>query len=262
MSSVSDKTEIKLSEEEAAEMMAQFHQTGDVRLRNTLVMNYSYIAKTAALQLRGLVSGYAQTEDMVNQGIITLIDCIDKFDGAKGMKFESYAFMRVRGGIIDLVRKQDWIPRRVRTAAKEISNARSELCSELKREPTEDELAVRLGISVAKLRQYNYEVAGSVTFSFEELIQNVNQMGSLLDSATSDYSTPEKQFLRNEMREKLKTAIEELNERERLVITLYYFENLNLSEISQVLDVSVQRVSQISSKAVMKIKAVMEEYLN
>ena len=100
-----------------------------------------------------------------------------------------------------------------------------------------------------------------MTFSFEELIQNVNQMGTLLDSATSDYTTPEKQLLKSELRDKLKTAIESLNERERLVVTLYYFENLNLSEISQVLEVSVQRVSQISSKAISKIKSVMEEYL-
>jgi len=262
LSSVSDKTESRLSEEEANELLAQYRQSGDVRIRNELVMNFSYIARTAAMQLRGLAQGYAQTEDMVNHGIITLIDCIEKFDGSKGMKFESYAFMRVRGGVIDLVRKQDWIPRRVRTAAKEIANASQELSNELRRNPTEEELAARLGITVSKLRQYNYEVAGSVTFSFEELIQNVNQMGTLLDSATSDYTTPEKQFLRNEMREKLKTAIEALNERERLVVTLYYFENLNLSEISQVLEVSVQRVSQISSKAVAKIKAVMEEYIN
>ncbi|MBR6922948.1 MAG: hypothetical protein IKH50_00210, partial [Oscillospiraceae bacterium] len=92
--------------------------------------------------------------------------------------------MRVRGGVIDLVRKQDWIPRRVRNAAKEIANATSELYAELKRQPTEEELAAKLGISVAKLRQYNNEVAGAVTYSFEELIQNVNQMGTLLDSAT------------------------------------------------------------------------------
>jgi len=253
--------EKKLSEEEAAELLNQYHRTNDVKLRNTLVMHYSYIAKTSAMQLRGLASGYAQTEDMVNQGIITLIDCIDKFDGSKGMKFESYAFMRVRGGIIDLVRKQDWIPRRVRAAAREISNAHTELCSELRREPTEEEIAARLGLSVNKLRQYNYEVAGSVTFSFEELIQNVNQMGSLLDSATSDYTTPEKQLLKNEMREKLKNAIEALSERERLVVTLYYFENLNLSEIAQVLEVSVQRVSQISTKAISKIRSAMEDYL-
>ena len=265
MSSVSGVSENKgdngLTEEQAAALMAQYRQTGDVRIRNELVMNYSYIARTAAMQLRGLAQGYAQVEDMVSHGMMTLIDCVEKFDGAKGMKFESYAFMRVRGGVIDLVRKQDWIPRRVRNAAKEIANATSELYAELKRQPTEEELAAKLGISVAKLRQYNNEVAGAVTYSFEELIQNVNQMGTLLDSATSDYSTPEKQYLKNELREKLASAIESLGERERLVVTLYYYENLNLSEISQVLERSVQRASQICSKAVSKIKAIIEEYL-
>jgi RNA polymerase sigma factor for flagellar operon FliA len=265
LSSVSGVSENKgdnrLTEEQAAALMAQYRQTGDVRIRNELVMNYSYIARTAAMQLRGLAQGYAQVEDMVSHGMMTLIDCVEKFDGAKGMKFESYAFMRVRGGVIDLVRKQDWIPRRVRNAAKEIANATSELCTELKRQPTEEELAAKLGISVTKLRQYNNEVAGAVTYSFEELIQNVNQMGTLLDSATSDYSTPEKQFLKNEMRQKLVSAIESLGERERLVVTLYYYENLNLSEISQVLEISVQRVSQICTKAVSKIKAVMEDYI-
>lgn len=251
----------RMTEEEFVELHDRYKDTGDIRLRNQLVMNFSYIAKAAAMQLRGLVSGYAQIEDMVNQGMMTLIDCIDKFDASKGIKFESYAFMRIRGGIIDLVRKQDWIPRRVRTAAKEISNARSELCNELKREPTEEELAKKLGISITKLRQYNYEVAGSVTLSFEELIQNVNQMGTLLESSTSDYMTPEKQVLKAELRETLKSAIESLNERERLVVTLYYFENLNLAEIAQVLEVSVQRVSQISSKAISKIKASMAGYL-
>ncbi len=261
MNSISENSESKMTEEEVAGVFEQYKQTGDVKYRNILVMNYSYIAKSAAMQLRGLAQGYAQVEDMVNHGMITLIDCIDKYDASKGMKFESYAFMRIRGGIIDLVRKQDWIPRRVRTAAKEISDAKAELCTELRREPTEEEISAKLGISISKLRQYNYEVAGSVTFSFEELIQNVNQMGSLLDSATSDHTTPEKQIMRNELRETLKNAIEELNDRERLVVTLYYFENLNLSEISQVLEVSVQRVSQICSKAISKIRVKMTEYM-
>lgn len=261
MNGISENTGAKMTEEEVAALHEQYKHTGDIKLRNMLVMNYSYIAKTAAMQLRGLAQGYAQIEDMVNHGMITLIDCIDKYDASKGMKFESYAFMRIRGSVIDLVRKQDWIPRRVRTAAKEISDAKAVLCTELRREPTEDEIAKKLGIPVSKLRQYNYEVAGSVTFSFEELIQNVNQMGSLLESATSDYGTPEKQVLKNELRDILKSAIEELNERERLVVTLYYFENLNLSEIAQVLEVSVQRVSQISSKAISKIRKKMSEYM-
>lgn len=251
----------RMTEEEFLQIHEQYKKSGDIKLRNKLVMNYSYIAKAAAMQLRGIASGYAQVEDMVNQGMITLIDSIDKFDSTKGIKFESYAFMRIRGGIIDLVRKQDWIPRRVRTAAKEISNAKAEMCTELRREPTEEELAKKLGISISKLRQYNYEVAGSVTLSFEELIQNVNQMGTLLESSTSDYSTPERHALKTELREVLKSAIDALSERERLVVSLYYFDNLNLTEISQVLEVSVQRVSQISSKAISKIKLSMAEYL-
>ncbi|MBQ9982317.1 MAG: FliA/WhiG family RNA polymerase sigma factor [Oscillospiraceae bacterium] len=262
MNGISENTESKMTDEEVAVLHEQYKQSGDIKLRNALVMNYSYIAKTAAMQLRGLAQGYAQIEDMVSHGMMTLIDCIDKYDASKGMKFESYAFMRIRGSVIDLVRKQDWIPRRVRTAAKEISDARSELCTELRREPTEEELAKKLGISVEKLRQYNYEVAGSVTFSFEELIQNVNQMGSLLESATNDYGTPEKHLMKTELRNVLKSAIEELNDRERLVVTLYYFENLNLSEIAEVLEVSVQRVSQISSKAVSKIRKKMSEYMD
>lgn len=254
-------TTTKLQEEEAAALFEKYRQTKDIQIRNELVLNYNYIAKTAAMQLRGLASGYAQIDDMVNHGMMMLIDCVEKFDATKGMKFESYAFMRIRGSIIDLVRKQDWIPRRVRSAAKEISDTHALLCTELRREPTEDEMANKLGISVEKLRQYNYEVAGSVTFSFEELIQNVNQMGSLLDSATSDYGTPEKQLLKSELKATLKNAIENLNERERLVVTLYYFENLNLSEISQVLNVSVQRVSQICSKSISKIRDCLKDYL-
>lgn len=260
--SIITEENVKISENEIDELFKKYRETGDISIRNTLVMNYSYIARSAATQLRGLALGYAQIEDMVNQGVITLIDCIDKFDESKGIKFESYAFMRVRGGIIDLIRKQDWVPRRVRAATKEIANAKSILFNELKREPTETEIADKLKISVDKLRQYNYEAASSVIFSFEELIQNVNQMGYLLDSATSDYSTPEKQFLKNELKEKLIEAISELNERERLVVTLYYFENLNLNEISQVLDVSVQRVSQISIKAISKIKSAMIDYIS
>lgn len=265
VSSISENTtdsRSRMTEEEFIKIHDQYKQTSDIKLRNMMVLNFSYISKSAAMQLRGLTSGYAQIEDMVNQGMITLIDCIDKYDSSKGIKFESYAFMRIRGGIIDLVRKQDWIPRRVRTAAKEISNARAELCTELRRNPDDAELAAKLGISVNKLRQYNNEVANSVTFSFEELIQNVNQMGSVLETASTDGLTPEKCFIRKELRQQLKDVISQLSEREKLVITLYYFENLNLSEIAQVLDVSIQRVSQISTKAVTKIKNKMSDYLD
>ncbi len=251
----------KLSEEEFLRLHAEYRKTGNVSLRNRLVMNFGYIAKVAALQLRGSASSQAQVEDMINQGMITLIDCIEKYDPEREVKFESYAFMRVKGSIIDLIRKQDWIPRRVRLNSKKINDTYNELCAELKREPSLEEIAGKLGITVQKLEKYNSEISNAAVYSFEELIQNVSQMGGVLESSTMDDITPEKKMLKDEMHRVLTDAIETLSERERLVITLYYYENLNLTDISKVLDVSVQRVSQINTRAIEKIRSKMGGYI-
>lgn len=246
------------TEEEFVKALQEYRKTKDVKIRNNIVMNYAYIPQTVAVQLRGLANGYAQVDDMVNQGIITLMDCIDRFDETKGIAFEYYAFMRVRGGIIDLIRKQDWIPRRVREMDKKISDARSKLSHALMREPTDAELAQELGISVSKLSDLSAEVNNSVVFSFEELIQNMSQMGSSLEA---EGMSPEKKLVKEEMKSVLAKAIDELSERERLIISLYYYENLTFTDIAQVLEISVQRVSQINSKAVSKLKAAMEKYV-
>lgn len=251
----------KLSEEEFFALHSRYKESGDITVRNRLVMAYGYIAKIAALQLRGSASSQAQIEDMINQGMIILIDCVDKFDPEKEVKFESYAYMRVRGGIIDLIRKQDWIPRRVRANSKKISDTYNALASELMREPTQQEVADRLGITVAKLEKYNAEISNATVYSFEELIQNVSQMKSVLESSTLDDITPEKKLLKDEMRKILKEGIEELSERERLVITLYFYENLNLSDIAKVLEISVQRVSQINTRAISKLKSKLNSYI-
>ncbi len=252
----------KLSEEEFLRLHSKYKESGDIALRNRLVMSFGHIAKIAALQLRGSASSQAQVEDMVNHGMIILIDCIDKFDPSKEVKFESYAFMRVRGGIIDLIRKQDWIPRRVRANSKKINDTYNALCSNLRREPTAEEMAKELDISVEKLEKYNCEISNATVYSFEELIQNVSQMGNVLENSTMDDITPEKNLLKNELRKLLAEAIEELSERERLVVSLYYYENLNLSDIAKVLEVSVQRVSQINSRIITKLKAKLNGYIN
>ena len=252
----------KMTDEEFEIIHKQYKETGNISLRNKLVMNFASIPNTAAMQLRGLTASYAQVEDMVNQGMITLIDCIDKFDFSKGIKFEAYAFMRVRGSIIDLVRKQDWVPRRVRMNSKEISSVYNSLCHELQREPTKEEIAEKMNISVNKLDHYNSEISNAVAFSFEELIQNMSQMGDVLESTLSEDLTPEKKVIKTELREMLKKSIDVLSERERLVVTLYYYEELTLSEIAEVLNVSLQRVSQINSKAIMKLRSNMSDYIN
>ncbi len=260
MNCVSEKD--KITDEEFTALYNEYKSTKNIAVRNKIVMSYSYIAQVSAFQLRGIADTTAQVEDMINQGILTLIDCVDRFDISRGIKFESYAYMRVRGGIIDLVRKQDWIPRRVRVNAKEISNARSELANSLGREPTHAEVAEKMGIDEATLAKYNSEISNSVMYSFEELIQNVSQMGNVLENSTKDDITPEKRLLKDELRQVIAKAIEELSERERLVVTLYYYENLNLADIAKVMDVSIQRISQINSRAVGKLRDKLEFYIN
>lgn len=251
----------KLTDEEFAALYNEYKISGSVALRNRLVMAYSYIAQVSAFQLRGIADTTSQLEDMINQGIVTLIDCIDRYDISKGIRFESYAYMRVRGGIIDLIRKQDWIPRRVRVNAKEINKASSDLANMLGREPTQQEIADKMGIDIQKLQKYNAEISNAAVYSFEELIQNVSQMGDALEKNSSDDVTPERKLLKEELRNVLKESIENLSERERLVVTLYYFENLNLSDIAKVMEVSVQRVSQINARAVNKLRERMKNYL-
>ncbi|MDD3429643.1 MAG: sigma factor, partial [Oscillospiraceae bacterium] len=122
-------------QKQAQQLLQVYYSAPTVNLRNDLVMLYSYIPKTVAAQMRGVTSSYAQLEDIVNQGVITLIDCIEKFDPTKGVKFESYAFMRVKCANIDFIRKQDWLPRRVRKTAKDVTLAHDELSNKLMREP-------------------------------------------------------------------------------------------------------------------------------
>lgn len=251
----------KMTDKELTKLHIDYKASGDISLRNKLVMSYSYIAQIAAMQLRSLANTQIQVEDMINQGIIMLIECVDRYEPERGIKFESYAFMRVRGGIIDFIRKQDWIPRGVRINSKRINEIYNKLYTELEREPTSEEVAQKMGISVERLVKYNYEISNSIVYSFEELIQNVSQMKNVLESSTLVDITPENKLLKTEMSRVLKDSIDELSERERMIITLYYFDNLNLAEIAKIFDVSIQRISQINTRAVTKLKNKMNSYV-
>lgn len=247
--------------EDADRLMERYRETHDVELRNKLVMHYSYIAKASAVQLRGVYQNYAQLEDIVNHGIITLIDCVDRFDPEKGKRFESYAYMRVRGSIISLVRQQDWIPRRVRLTAKRIQEVHDTLCNALMREPTREELCKALDMQPEALEKAFMEISSANMLSFEGLIQNVNQMGELLEDFSDENSKVDNNIYQQELRQKLAEAIDQLSERERLVVTLFYYERLKIADIAEILGVSIQRVSQLSSRAVMKLRRTLETYM-
>lgn len=245
-----------------AQILEEYKKTGDLQLRNQLVMHYSYIARAVAVQMRGITSTYAQTEDIVNEGILTLMDCIDKYSPEKGVKFESYAFMRVKCANIDFIRKQDWLPRRVRRAAREITAAHEQLSNTLMREPTQKELAEHLGMSESAINKHYSEITNSVMLSFEMLLQSALPSGDAFsgDRQAPD-GQPESRLLREELREQLITAIDTLTEKERTVVSLYYKEHLKFYEIAQVMSVSESRVCQTHSKAILKLRHKLQSYM-
>ncbi len=249
--------------EDAAATLAEYQSTKDAALRNDLILHYSYIAKSVAVQMRGITGSYAQVEDIVNEGILTLMDCLDKYTPDKGMKFENYAYMRVRNANIDFVRKQDWVPRRVRRTAREMSDAYNELSTELMREPTNKELAAHMGVDEEAIHKHLAEMNAGAVVSFEDLLQNALPGTSEPVSLGEDGDTalPERGLMKTELRQQLVEAIELLNEKERLVITLYYYEHLKLHEIAGIMGVSESRISQTHSKAILKMNARLVQYM-
>ena len=225
-----------------------------IELRNELVLDFTYIIKKIAKTTRGLYQNYATFDDVVNNGVLTLIDVIEKFDDSKGMEFEAYAYTRVKQATIDYIRKQDYLPRRVRQTARDVSKAFNELANELMREPTDTELAKYMGITTEELNHHYSEMSTGNFLSVEELsvyLSNDDYEDHKIDN------DPKALFERKELKEALIKAIKTLNEKERLVISLFYYEDLKLKEIAEVLEVSDARVSQIHSRAVMKLKQTL-----
>ncbi|MDL2327183.1 FliA/WhiG family RNA polymerase sigma factor [Ruminococcaceae bacterium OttesenSCG-928-A11] len=255
----------KFTLENPAETLEKYQKTGDAELRNQLVMHYSYIAKSVAVQMRGITGGYAQVEDIVNEGVITLMDCLDKYTPAKGMKFENYAYMRVRNANIDFVRKQDWVPRRVRRTAREVSEAYNNLSTELMREPTNKELAEYMDVSEETIHKHLAEMNAGAVLSFEDLLASA--MPGAAEQATlaggsGESPLPERDLMQTELRQQLIEAIDSLTEKERLVVSLYYYERLKLHEIATIMGVSESRISQTHSKAILKMKQRLSAYVN
>lgn len=245
-----------MSEISLKDKLHEYSLNKSVDLRNELVLDYVFLVKNVAKSTRGLYSYYATMDDVVNNGILCLMDCIERFDESKGIEFEAYAYSRIKNATIDFIRKQDYLPRRVRQTAKGVSKAYNELAHKNMREPTDVELAEYMEISVSDLNKHYSEMSTSNFLSIEEL----SAFLSTNDYADhSDSSDPQAQFDRHSTRQALIKAIKQLNEKEILVISLAYYENLKLKEIAKVLDVSEARVSQIHSKAIIKLRNLIME---
>lgn len=245
------------------ELLKEYLETKDTTIKQEIVMRYSYIVKTIAVQMRGVYLGFAEVDDMISEGIIALMGAVDKFDFSKNVKFESYASLRIRGTIIDIARKQDWVPRNVRKTGKAIDNAVSELFSKLGRYPTEQEIADHLGMDKEKYLKALGETNLYNVLSLDSLMDTMQsnlQVSSLVEDDQA--ILPGINLETSEMKDVLIKAISGLKENEQKVVSLYYRKDLSMREISRVLDISEPRVSQIHASALKKLKVSLENYKN
>lgn len=235
-------------------IIREYKENNDINVRNEIILHYIDLVRLIALSLRNTFSKYADLDDIVNEGVIALINALDTFDIGRGVKFETYANLKIKGAIIDYVRKQDWVPRQVRHFSRELDAAYNHLFNELGRYPTNQELADYMGLTKEKLAKSMADAAGTITLSFEELMyeDNFNVAGS---------DAPDADMYATELKQIIAAAIAELKPKSRQVVTLYYYEKLKFNEIAKILGVTESRVCQIHSKAMLLLKRELEEYL-
>ncbi|MCL2693530.1 MAG: FliA/WhiG family RNA polymerase sigma factor [Oscillospiraceae bacterium] len=241
---------------ESLVLFQKFKITRDVEMRNELVLIYMPIVKYVALSLRNIYAKYGDLDDVVNEGVIALINAVETFDLERGVKFETYANLKIKGAIIDYVRKQDWVPRQVRKFGRELDETYNELYNELGRSPSNNEIADKMGLTKEKFAKSMADAASTVTLSFEELLYEDNfndrrQMGNEADRGIYD----------KELKSIMAQAIDGLNPKEKQVISLHYYERLKFNEIAKVLGVTESRVCQIHSKSMLQLKRKLEDYI-
>ncbi len=226
------------------------HRAGD---RERLILHYAPLVKYVASRVATGLPASVEQADLVSYGMFGLIDALEKFEPARGNKFETYAIPRIKGAIIDELRAMDWVPRSVRFKAREIEKATADLESVMKRAPSEREVAARLGVTMRELHEVINQISFVSVLALDELLSVGSDRGeqvSLLDTLADRGSDVSMGLEGQETRGMLAAAINSLSEREKIVVTLYYFEGLTLAEIGEILGVTESRVCQIHTKAV------------
>jgi RNA polymerase sigma factor for flagellar operon FliA len=242
-------------EELVNELWIKFKETGDIELKNELITLYAPYVKYIARRIYEKLPPNIEFDDLVSYGTFGLIDAIGKYELDKNVKFKTYAATRIHGSVIDWLRENNWVPRSVVTKNKELEKAISNLNSRLGREATEEEIADEMGIEIEDLRKLFSDARRAVVMSIDEMFfddENKSTRGDFIENKNSD--NPLELAERAETKQILVEAINSLSEREKLVISLYYFEELTLKEIGKVLSVSDSRVSQLHTKAIKRLK--------
>lgn len=223
---------------------------------------YSPLVKYVAGRMSSGLPAHVEESDLISYGLIGLINAIERFDLEREIKFETYAITRIKGAIIDELRSLDWVPRSVRAKAREIEQTNAKLENKLQRAPTDAEMSEAMGVSQDEFQESLVKIANSSVVALDELWTVSDSSGdqvSLLDTIPDpDAADPARELDLTDMKDSLADAIARLPEREKLVIALYYYENLTLREIGEVLGVTESRVSQLHTKAVLRLKSKLQ----
>ncbi len=240
----------------------RYHRSGDPETRAHLLRQYLPLVRNVAGRMAIGFPRSVELQDLVNTGVIGLVEAFSNFDPSRGVKFETYAVPRIRGAILDELRALDWVPRSTRARSREIDRANTSLENDYGRRPSQEELARKLDCTVAELMMAMGDAATSALLSLDETVyreddnHQVPRIETIKDLARD---TALGDLEKSELRAFLVTAIDRLSEQEKLVIALYYFEELTLKEIGEVMTISESRVSQIHTKAVLKLRGMIKE---
>lgn len=255
---VKQKELAEKKESEIKKVWQQYKENEVAEAREKLILNYSPLVKYVAGRLASTLPQTVDTADLISYGMFGLIDAIEKFDLSREIKFETYAMSRIKGAIIDELRAVDWVPRSVRHKAKELERAYIALENKLKRVPTDEEVAEYLSITIKELNENVKKLSHTSIVALEELWSvgfDKDEKVSLLDTIEDTTSKDPYEFLEtSEIKKILAEAIDNLPYREKTVIALYYYEGLTLREIGDILGVTESRVSQLHTKAVLRLR--------
>lgn len=237
-----------------------YAKTRSPEIREKIILEYAPLVKLVAGRLSMYLGYNVEYDDLVGYGVFGLIDAIDKYDNMKAVKFETYASLRIRGAILDQIRKMDWIPRTIRQKQKKIDAAMKEIESTKGRAATDEEIARCLGISEDEYVAWQSQMKITGVVSLNEFMDSGSEI-PIDQSNQRRFDSPEEVIEKTELKQMLAGALELLTEKEKKVILLYYYEDLTLKEISNVLEVSESRISQLHTRALQKLKTKMGNYM-
>lgn len=253
----------KLDEQKVRELWARYKHQGDQAARDRLILSYAPLVKYVAGRMSNGLPAHIDEADLISYGLLGLISALKRFDPERQIKFETYAISRIKGSIIDELRSLDWVPRSVRSKARDIEAVCALLENRLHRAPTDEEIADELHITVAEFRQSLTQISTTSVVALDELWPVSGSDGdrtALIDTIEDPKSNdPSRMLDLSEIRTRLTAAIDALPQREKTVIALYYYENLTLREIGEVLGVTESRISQLHTKAVLRLKGRLRD---